>query len=360
MAQQDILERAKQGDPQVLEALINRSTQSKGILARVRKRETCLHILLESAQILNQEATIKLIQGYLQNVLAVEAIDSLHLYNRQTGQKTTLWEKKIFLHPNGHSEAHPETPPNLSTTDPVDQWADSSDDHSDEISDYWAEPSPEPSIQSAVLTEPALETKPSQPETDVQSAEVAIAPTPTKLQNDPETLNLSSGSIQSDSTMAEDRAIAPNEWTTLPVSSSNPPPESILEPVSINTQPDSSQSPSDAALPPEHGTDRLFDDEAPTTDLPDLLKRPEAAILIIFALMVALWDIYVDLIEDPDADRPLTQRELGRRLGIHSSTISRRKDREDFSLWTQDLDPEGIAWMPQGEGFVPVEIGNPE
>jgi hypothetical protein len=90
------------------------------------------------------------------------------------------------------------------------------------------------------------------------------------------------------------------------------------------------------------------------SDISQLLQRPEAAMLVIFALLVALWDIYLELVEDPEVDRPLSGRELARRLGVYNSTISRRKDREDFTQWSQSLDPEGIAWRYQAGFFVPI------
>lgn len=85
----------------------------------------------------------------------------------------------------------------------------------------------------------------------------------------------------------------------------------------------------------------------------DMLKRPEAVVLIIFVSLVLLWDLYVSLIEDPDAKYTLSGRELSERLGINPSTLSRRKDRDDFSDWTQNLDPDGIAWTYRGSTFVP-------
>ncbi|MBD1905589.1 hypothetical protein NDI37_27075 [Funiculus sociatus GB2-A5] len=41
---------------------------------------------------------------------------------------------------------------------------------------------------------------------------------------------------------------------------------------------------------------------------------------------------------------PLIQSRLAERLGIHPSTITRRRDRDDFKAWGQHLDPEGWAW----------------
>jgi hypothetical protein len=85
----------------------------------------------------------------------------------------------------------------------------------------------------------------------------------------------------------------------------------------------------------------------------DWLKRPEAVVLILFVSLIMLWQMYLDFVEGTDLDKPLSNRELARRLGITRNTLSRRKDRIDFPAWTQDLDPDGIAWVHQNGVFVP-------
>jgi hypothetical protein len=82
------------------------------------------------------------------------------------------------------------------------------------------------------------------------------------------------------------------------------------------------------------------------------LRRPEAVILIIFVSMIMLWQFYLDLLESVESTS-LSGRELAERLGTNQSTISRRKDQEDFGEWTQTLDPDGIAWIYQNPSFVP-------
>lgn len=51
MAQTNILELAKQGDPKAIAALINRQLQPKGITAKVALKDNCLQTMLESAQV---------------------------------------------------------------------------------------------------------------------------------------------------------------------------------------------------------------------------------------------------------------------------------------------------------------------
>lgn len=41
----------------------------------------------------------------------------------------------------------------------------------------------------------------------------------------------------------------------------------------------------------------------------------------------------------------LNQSELAKRLEVHSSTITKRKSDDDFSIWSQSKDPDGIPWQ---------------
>lgn len=53
---------------------------------------------------------------------------------------------------------------------------------------------------------------------------------------------------------------------------------------------------------------------------------------------------------------PLTQTELAKRLGVHKSVISRRREGGDFEDWSRSKDPSGIAWRYDGEKkvFLPL------
>lgn len=85
-----------------------------------------------------------------------------------------------------------------------------------------------------------------------------------------------------------------------------------------------------------------------------LLQRPESAVLIVFAVLFLLWDVYVAILEETAPANSLSGRALVHRLAVDPSTISRRKHREDFSAWTQNLDPEKIAWVYQAGRFLPL------
>ncbi|MDR9402697.1 MAG: hypothetical protein RI580_04590 [Halothece sp. Uz-M2-17] len=50
-----------------------------------------------------------------------------------------------------------------------------------------------------------------------------------------------------------------------------------------------------------------------------------------------------------DEDASLIQGELAKRLGVHSSTLGRRKGDPDFAEWSQKRDPENIRWQYSDE-----------
>jgi hypothetical protein len=53
----------------------------------------------------------------------------------------------------------------------------------------------------------------------------------------------------------------------------------------------------------------------------------------------------------------LIQAELADRFGVHSSTVGKRKSDPDFGEWSQEKDPDGIAWQynEAEKVFVPLE-----
>jgi hypothetical protein len=53
----------------------------------------------------------------------------------------------------------------------------------------------------------------------------------------------------------------------------------------------------------------------------------------------------------------LNQGELAKRLEVHSSTIGKRKSDEDFGLWSQSRDPDGIPWqyVDAEKIFIPLQ-----
>ncbi len=66
----------------------------------------------------------------------------------------------------------------------------------------------------------------------------------------------------------------------------------------------------------------------------------------------------IDQSESPNQpfSTPMTQAALAKRLGMNTSTISRMQSKPNFSEWSQQKDPEGIAWVksPDTKLFYPL------
>ena len=94
---------------------------------------------------------------------------------------------------------------------------------------------------------------------------------------------------------------------------------------------------------------------APTPEftLHTLLARPEMVAMVAMALLLVLWDAYLEWMDESDLSQPLSVSQLARRLGVRTSTLSRHKNRPNFAAWSQELDPDGIPWEYQAPTFVP-------
>ena len=99
MTQQNARELAKQGDPNVIANVLNRSLQPKGITAIVTRSEGYLHIILESATVPNQKALVNFIQQGLEK-LELETIHTVNIYGQETDADVHAWEDEIQLAPN--------------------------------------------------------------------------------------------------------------------------------------------------------------------------------------------------------------------------------------------------------------------
>lgn len=247
LAPQDILLMAKQGNPKVIAALMNHTTKPHGILTHVARRNACLHVLLESEKIPNQQLMVNFVRDGIRR-LAVEPIATIKVYGRQIGDTTVAWNHEIQLKPGHTSES---------------------------------------SREIQVIQDPQPPADPLSTPDDVTETSIVISP------------HSETDIVQSD----------------------------VLEP--------------DLALPD-------FSQAIGS----DWLDRPEAVVLIVFASLVILWQVYLDLLEEADADS-FSSKKLAQRLGVSFSTVSRRKTREDFSAWSQSLDPDGIAWVYREGRFVP-------
>jgi len=83
-----------------------------------------------------------------------------------------------------------------------------------------------------------------------------------------------------------------------------------------------------------------------------LLKRPEAVVLILIAALFVMWDTYLSLLDEVGSTA-LSSRQLAQRLGTTTKILRRRKRQPNFSEWTQQLDPDGIAWQYANGVYTP-------
>lgn len=90
MTQSDILEFAKQGNPQAIASLMNLVLQPKGVTVKASLQDRCLHILFSSAEPLSQSALVTFTRTGLANLGAIP-IDQVKLYAQKTGEKMPIW-----------------------------------------------------------------------------------------------------------------------------------------------------------------------------------------------------------------------------------------------------------------------------
>jgi len=96
MAEPNTLKLAKQGNPKAIAAMINRSLRAKHIIAKVNRKDDCLQVLVESAQIPNQKAMVSFIRQGLTK-LGVETIKTVQVYGRQKGQDSFAWNQSFEI-----------------------------------------------------------------------------------------------------------------------------------------------------------------------------------------------------------------------------------------------------------------------
>ncbi|MEQ8755704.1 MAG: hypothetical protein RID09_19610 [Coleofasciculus sp. G1-WW12-02] len=96
MAEPNMLKLAKQGNPKAIAAMINRSLRAKHIIAKVNRQDDGLQVLVESAQIPNQKATVSFIRQGLTK-LGIETIKTVQVYGRQKGQESFAWNQSFEI-----------------------------------------------------------------------------------------------------------------------------------------------------------------------------------------------------------------------------------------------------------------------
>ncbi|MBD2189651.1 hypothetical protein [Pseudanabaena mucicola] len=104
MTQLSVMDLAKQGDPNAIAALINRSLASKGIHAQAELEAECLKISLRAAQIPNQKAVVTIIhRGMI--ILQVEQIKHVKIFTYRSDNNYLAWQHEINLDDNLKEDA---------------------------------------------------------------------------------------------------------------------------------------------------------------------------------------------------------------------------------------------------------------
>ena len=94
MNQQNILELAKQGNPNAIATLVEKALGKKGITAKAGLENNCLHLLLEAPQLLDSQACIRVIEKGMQR-LKPASIEAIALYGRRLGHQSPDWTRPI-------------------------------------------------------------------------------------------------------------------------------------------------------------------------------------------------------------------------------------------------------------------------
>ncbi len=96
MAQLSVMDLAKQGDPQAIAALINRSLASKGIHAEAQLEADCLNISLKAAQTPNQKAVVAIIHRGMM-ILQVDQIKRVKIFTYRSDNNYLAWQYELIL-----------------------------------------------------------------------------------------------------------------------------------------------------------------------------------------------------------------------------------------------------------------------
>lgn len=96
MNELNIFELAKQGNAEALATFINNLLQPEGITAKTDLKDGYLKILLESSQVLNQQALALFISKIIIR-LEAQSIQKLKIYVRNLGDNLPMWVEKIDI-----------------------------------------------------------------------------------------------------------------------------------------------------------------------------------------------------------------------------------------------------------------------
>lgn len=93
---QDLSELARQGDVKAINTLINQWVKPHGVTAKVRLRSDCLQVMLESAEIPNQQSMVELLNSQV-STLGIKSVKTMKLFGKQTDEDFPDWHQEISL-----------------------------------------------------------------------------------------------------------------------------------------------------------------------------------------------------------------------------------------------------------------------
>lgn len=90
MTQTNLLELAKDGNPQAIATLMNLVLEPKGVTAKASLKENCLHIFFTSEQLLSKATIASFVQSGLKT-LGARSFGKVRLYAQKVGQAAPIW-----------------------------------------------------------------------------------------------------------------------------------------------------------------------------------------------------------------------------------------------------------------------------
>lgn len=106
MTKPNLLELAKQGNPQAIAALMNHSLKPKGIVAKVQSQGDRLQVLLEAGQTPNRQMLTNFVRNGL-NHLNIDSIQSVQVSGQQTGASQPAWTQRLEIGPSSLTPSQP-------------------------------------------------------------------------------------------------------------------------------------------------------------------------------------------------------------------------------------------------------------
>lgn len=92
--QPKVIDLARQGNPKAIASFLNHFLQPKGIQVTALVRESCLHIVLESSQLPNQQTTASFVQKKLAS-LKSPSLNAVKIHGRVSGSKSVSWTQEL-------------------------------------------------------------------------------------------------------------------------------------------------------------------------------------------------------------------------------------------------------------------------